>query len=95
MVDWRADLYSAYMSVSAILVITLDSYLDHECPEWLVLSIFERDTNPTGRFTQFHLLNIAQIIEVVASTDRQSKENTKELWWQVIIKREISYAVDY
>lgn len=59
----------SHMSVSSILMITNNCYLNHECPYWFFMNVFNWYEDPTSRLIQVNHFNFLKIIKISASTN--------------------------
>lgn len=69
------------MSVSSVLMVAKNSYLNHESPDWTIMNVFKWDTNPSIRLIKFYHFNLLKVVKVGTGSDGDpaisKKFNTK------------------
>lgn len=65
--------YLSHVRVSAVLMISYYSYLNHESSDGSVVDIFYRNDYPAARFVEIHYFDFLKIVKVCSSSDAYSK----------------------
>lgn len=69
----------SHVGVPAVLMITDDCYLNHECSNRPIIDVFNRDHYPSAWFIQVHHFYLLQIIKVGPSSNAYPENQTERL----------------